>query len=228
MATIDTLNKTSNVKIYWIFIYSYLDKLDKTPLPKDKILLFPLSIYTPFKNMALPSLIVGENETLDLSTDEDLDIVLKKFNIKNVNSVSEMVINKNTNVVAIEINKKLKHYYCHDNIFFYTSHNRPEHYINTVKDEKMLTNKHLLRKIKINIGSKCIVNTNVTLKTIFSFIFNVYFETIITHKESIKTFHRIFKDDKEQSDVEDLDGYETSDSDLSLYSYNLRHNIKDI
>jgi hypothetical protein len=139
-----------------------------------------------------------------------------------------MVINKNTNLIAIEISKKLKHYYCHNNIFFYTAHNRPEHYINVDNTNKMLTNKHLLRKMKINIGSKYIVNTNVTLKTIFSFIFNEYFETIITNKEAIKSFHRIFNDVKEQSDDEELDGYQTSDSDLSLYSYNLRHNIKDI
>jgi hypothetical protein len=231
MTSLAKLNQTENVKIYWIFIYSYLDKLDKTPLAKDKILLFPLIIYTPFKNMALPTLIVGKNETLDLSSDEDLDIILNKFNIKGVNSVSEMVINKNTNVVCIEINKKLKNYYCHNNIFFYTAFNRPEHYINNVNDEKMLTNKRLLRKMKINIGSKCLVNTNVTLKTIFSFIFNDYFEAILKDNEPIKSFHRIFKDATEQSDIEDnedLDGYETSDSDLSLYSYNLRHNIKDI
>ena len=226
MTTIDILNKTSNAKIYWIFIYSYLDKLDKKPLPKDKILLFPLSIYTPFKNMALPTLILGENESLDLSTDEDLDIVLKKFNIKHVNSVSEMVINKNTNLIAIEISKKLKNYYCHNNIFFYTAYNRPEHYINLVNDEKMLTNKHLLRKMKINIGSKCIVNTNVTLKTIFSFIFNVYFETVITDKEPNNSVHRTFTESEEHSDLEENDGYETSDSDLSLYSYNQRYNIK--
>ena len=163
MTSVAKLNDSDNVKIYWIFIYSYLDKLDKTPLPKDKILLFPLNIYTPFKNMALPTLVVGRDESLDLSTDEDLDIILKKFNITGVNSVSEMVINKNTNLVAIEISKPLKKYYCHNNIFFYTAYNRPENYINVNQDEKMLTNKHLLRKMKINIGSKCVVNTNFTL-----------------------------------------------------------------
>ena len=178
--------------------------------------------------MALPTLVVGRDESLDLSTDEDLDIILKKFNITGVNSVSEMVINKNTNLVAIEISKPLKKYYCHNNIFFYTAYNRPENYINVNQDEKMLTNKHLLRKMKINIGSKCVVNTNVTLKTIFSFIFNDYFEAIITEKEPIESFHRIFKETEAQSEDEECDGYETSDSDLSLYSYNLRHNIKDI
>jgi hypothetical protein len=231
MTSLAKLNGSENVKIYWIFIYSYLDKLDKTPLPKDKILLFPLNIYTQFKNMALPTLVVGKDESLDLSTDEDLDIILNKFNIKGVNSVSEMVINKNTNLVAIEIIKPLKKYCCHNNIFFYTADNRPEHYINVDKDEKMLTNKHLLRKMKINIGSKCVVNTNVTLKTIFSFIFNDYFEALLKDNGPIESPSRIFKDGKEQSDNEedtDLDGYETSDSDLSLYSYNLRHNIKDI
>jgi hypothetical protein len=231
MTSIDTLNETSNVKIYWIFIYAYTDKLDKAPLANDKILLFPLSIYTPFQNMALPTLILGENESLDLSTDEDLDIILNKFNIKGVNSVSEMVINKNTNLVSIEIHTKngLKGYCCHNNLFFYTVYNTPEYYINHTKEESIPhipSNKHLLRKIKISIGSKCLVNTNVTLKTIFSFIFKDYFESIMKKIELTK-IQRTFKQNPE--DEQSIsDGYETDDSDLSLYSYNLKYNIKDI
>jgi hypothetical protein len=231
MTSIDTLNETSNVKIYWIFIYTYLDKSDKPPLSNDKILLFPLSIYTPFQNMALPTLVLGENESLDLSRDEDLDIIINKFNIKGVNSVSEMVISKNTNLVAIEIHTKtgLKGYYCHNNIFFYTSYNTPEYYINNTSEESIPhipSNKHLLRKIKINIGSKCLVNTNVTLKNIFSFIFKDYFESIMT-QISLSKIRRTFKN-TEEDEQSISDGYETDDSDLSLYSYNLKYNIKDI
>jgi hypothetical protein len=231
MTSIDTLNETNNVKIYWIFIYAYTDKLDKAPLDNDKILLFPLSIYTPFQNMALPTLVLEENESLDLSTDEDLDIILNKFNIKGVNSVSEMVINKNTNLVSIEIHTKnrLKGYCCHNNIFFYTVYNTPEYYINNSKEEyipHIPSNKHLLRKIKINIGSKCLVNTNVTLKTIFSFIFKDYFESIMK-KIELSKIQRTFKANPE--DEQSIsDGYETDDSDLSLYSYNLKYKIKDI
>jgi hypothetical protein len=235
--SIKSLNNTKNFKLYWIFIYSYKNELTKTSLPIDKILLFPLSLYTPFKNRALPTLIVSES--LDLESDNDLEFVLNKFNLKNVNSISEMVITENTNILAIEVDdtKKIKGYEKHLDIFFYTCNASPEKYIsvdNETNIKHVPKNKHLLRKLKINIGSNLIVNTNVTLYNVFKFIFKDYFNSLLSKTKTIVEMSSFLEQrikDRKAEDIdadEDADGYDTDDSQLSYYSYNLKHNIKDI
>jgi hypothetical protein len=224
---IKSLNKSQSLKIYWIFLYSYSDNVSKT-LPTDKILLFPLSIYTK-KNGTLPTLIT-ENK-LDLDSDSDLDKIIKTFKLNYVRSVSEMAVSNNTNLIAIQIDscKNLKCYNRENIVYFYTLDKSP---LETIYDGQ-LTNKHLLRNVKVSIGSRNIVNTNVTFEKIFSFLFKEYFEAVInfnTKKNEIVTREMCKK--LINKDLEDLeDGYSsdsTTDSKLSLYSYNKKHNIKEI
>ena len=234
--SINSLNSTKNFKIYWIFIYSYRNDLTKSSLPIDKILLFPLSLYTPFKNRALHTLIV--RESLDLDSDIDLNFVLDKFNIKYVNSISEMEITHNTHLLAIEIDntKSVKSYERHLDIFFYTLNGPPEKYIsidNETNIKHVPKNKNLLRKLKINIGNNLIVNTNVTMNSVVKFIFKDYFENLLSKSKTViempSFLDQRFKDRKTNEDEEtEEDGYDTDDSQLSYYSYNLKHNIKDI
>ncbi len=234
--TISRLNKSASAKIYWIFIYSYNGNLSSTPLPIDKILIFPFNYYTPFQNRGLPTLLV--DKPLDFSTDADLDLVLTKFHVKNVKSISEITISTNTNLLAIEIDLKtdLKGYTRHNHLFFYTSTHSPEHYING-GGSLMLKNHELLRKLKVNIGSKFLVTTSVILGKVFSFVCKDHFETILNTKEIKEsnqkqptTFQLRLKEKGiiQEEIEEDSDGYETDDSQLSLYSYNKKHNIKDI
>jgi hypothetical protein len=235
--TVSRLNKSETVRIYWIFIYSYGGKSYSGPLPTDKILIFPFNYYTPFRNRGLPTLVV--DKPLDFSEDSDLDLVLTKFNLKNVQSISEMSISSNTNLLAIEVDpkKELQGYTRHNHLFFYTSTQSPEHYISggTFNGQQMLKNHELLRKLKVNIGSKFLVTTSVMLGQVFSFVCKDHFESIFNIKEvepkKLTAFQLRLEEKgiiQEEPEEEETDGYETSDSQLSLYSYNQKHNIKDI
>ena len=224
---ISALNNSTSVKIYWIFLYSYSSDFSKT-LPSDKILLFPLSVYT-CKNGAIPTLV--SERTLDLDSDNDLDYIINKMKLNYVRSVSEMVVSKNTNMVAIQIDscKKLKGYKKDNQIYFYTLDNSPLECIH----EGQLKNKHLLRKIRISIGSRNIINTNVTYEKIFTFLFKEHVETVhnfnntkINHIVSRDMFRAVTKDKAELEDGYDSDS--TTDSQLSFFSYNKKHNIKEI
>jgi hypothetical protein len=211
------LNNVKSLKIYWLFLYSYTDNV-KRELPIDKILLFPVRVYTKCKNGSLPTIIL--ERPLNLDNDSDLDMLIKRFRLNYVRSVSEMVISENTNLIAIQIDssKKLKGYHSTNRLFFYSVDTSPENYIRN----DGLKNTSLSEKIKVSIGIKNIVSTNVTLGRIFSFIFKDHFEAVIVHKESLI--------DKDIEDV-DEDGYDTdatTDSQMSLYSYNKKYNIKDI
>jgi hypothetical protein len=183
------------------------------------------------------------SEALDFSSDADLDIVLNKFNIKDVKSISEMVVSRNTNLLAIEVGAKhgLKTFEAHKHIFFYTWTHSPEYYISggDINGKNMLKNHELLRKLKVNIGSKFLVTTSVMLGQVFSFIFKDYFKTILNltappevEEKKLTSFQLRLKEKgittENVEDDEESDGYETDDSQLSLYSYNKRYNIKEI
>jgi hypothetical protein len=229
---VDSLNNSQNLKIYWIFLYSYSDDITKT-LPDDKILLFPVSVYT-MKSGALPTLMTGD--TLDLDSDEHLDMIITQFKLNYVRSVSEMVISKNTNLIAIQIdsNKKLKGYKKQNQIYFHTLDRSP---IESIYEGR-LKNEHLLQSVSISIGSRNIVNTNVTLERIFIFLFKDHFEALYNFNTAVNNTvcrdmcnKRIRKDREDREDREEEDGYDsdsTNDSKLSLYSYNKKYNIKDI
>lgn len=228
--TTNALNKSQSLKIYWLFLYSYSDNVAKM-LPNDKILLFPLSLYT-IKNGLLPAFMTEKK--LDLDSDEDLDMIITKFKLNYVRSVSEMVISKNTNLIAIQIDssKVLKGYNKQNQIYFYTLDKSP---MDSIYNGH-LKNTHLLYNISVSIGSRNRIITNVTLEIIFKFLFKEHFEAISnfnnTNNETISREmykRKIVKEDIEES--EDKDGYEsdsTTDSNLSLYSYNRKYNIKEI
>jgi hypothetical protein len=229
MALSTTLNKTNSLKIYWIFLYSYNDNVTKE-LPVDKILLFPVTYYTKTKNGSLPTLML--QKALNLDEDEDLDMIISKFKLNYVRTVSEMVISHNTNLIAIQIDrsKKLKGYVKNNNIYFYTIDNPPENYIY----DGPLKNKLLLNTIKVSVGSKFIVSTNVTLEQVFRFVFKDHFEAIIQKCETsspTRSKETFINKDRDIEESEESDGYDTdatTDSELSLYSYNKKYNIKDI
>ena len=211
------LNSVKSLKIYWLFLYSYTDNL-KRELPIDKILLFPVRVYTKSKSGSLPTIMV--EKPLNLDNDNDLDMLIKKFGLNYVRSVSEMVISENTNLIAIQIDssKALRGYHSTNRLFFYSVDKSPEHYVN----DDGLKNTSLSEKIKVSIGIKNVVSTNVTLGRIFSFMFKDHFEAVIVDKECL-----INKDIEEVNE----DGYDTdatTDSQMSLYSYNRKYNIKDI
>jgi hypothetical protein len=211
------LNKVKSLKIYWLFLYSYTDNV-KRELPIDKILLFPLRIYTKSKNGSLPTIMV--EKPLNLDNDSDLDMLIQKFGLNYVRSVSEMVISENTNLIAIQIDssKTLRGYHSTNQLFFYSVDTSPENYIRN----DGLKNTSLSEKIKVSIGIKNIVSTSVTLGRIFSFIFKDHFEVVIVDKESL------INKDIEEVDEDGYDTDATTDSQMSLYSYNRKHNIKDI
>jgi hypothetical protein len=230
----NALNNSQSLKIYWLFLYSYSDNVTKA-LPDDKIILFPLSVYTK-KHGALLAFMTEKK--LDLDSDDDLDMIITKFRLNYVRSVSEMIISKNTNLIAIQIDssKILKGYMKQNQLYFYTLDKSPLESIY----EGRLTNRHLLESIKVSIGNRNIVNTNVTLKQIFEFLFKDHFEAVFNFNDAKDTtisremFRKLISKDR---DIEELnkenveDGYSsdsTTDSKLSLYSYNKKHNIKDI
>ncbi len=221
---ISALNNSNSVKIYWIFLYSYSSDVSKT-LPSDKILLFPLSIYT-CKNGAIPTLV--SERTLDLDSDEDLDYIINQLKLNYVRSVSEMVVSKNTNLVAIQIDscKRLKGYKKENQIYYYTLENSPLECIH----EGQLKNKHLLRKMRVSIGNRNIINTNVTYEKIFTFLFKEHFDTVYNFNNTqteYSVIKRVIKD-KEELVEDGYDSDSTTDSQLSFYSYNKKYNIKEI
>jgi hypothetical protein len=229
-STISKLNKTPRY-IYWIYIYSYKEVNE---LPKDKILLFTLSFYTPFKNRALPSMIL--DKALDLSSDEDLDIVLAKYKLNHVKSVSEMVVSNNTNIIAIEVDDKkpVKSLVKNTTFYYFSAYRSPEYYTERkLMDTNPITyvpaNTRLFLKLKVNIG-RFLVTTNVIVKKLFTFLFKDYFdgllETNITklEKEARMITNRHYDSESES----DLELGEIDDDQLSYTSYCIKHNIKNI
>ena len=242
--TISTLNQSTK-KIYWILIYSYNESFVKKPLSKEMIFMFPFNLYTPYKNRALPSLVLGQ--PLDLTKDEDLDIVLSKFNLTHVKSVSEMIVSENTNLIAIEVDhtKQIKAYIKHTTFYFYTAEHPPEYFIDnndySRSSVRAPNNRRLLAKLKVNIG-RFIVTTNIIFKKIFTFLFKDYFEQLLsvekkkdTSLQDLTPFQRFLKEkgydisESEKSEDSETDSdRETTDSRLSYYSYCKRYNIKDV
>lgn len=217
------LNNLKSQKIYWLFLYSYTDNITRE-LPIDKILLFPVKIYTKSKKGSLPTIIV--ERPLNLDSDDDLDMLIKNFKLNYVRSVSEMVISENTNLIAIQIDssKKLKGYYSNNQIFFYSIDKSPVNYIH----KNGLKNTSLSEKIKVSIGIKNIVSTNVTLERVFNFIFKDHFEAVIKQIDISVDKESLINKDVEDDEEDGYDTDATTDSQLSLYSYNRKHNIKDI
>jgi hypothetical protein len=231
-STISKLNKTPRY-IYWIYIYSYKEVVD---LPKDKILLFTLSFYTPFKNRALPSMIL--DKALDLSSDDDLDIVLAKYKLNHVKSVSEMVVSNNTNIIAIEVDDKkpVKSFVKHTTFYYFSAYRSPDYYTERkLLDEHPETyipaNTRLFLKIKVNIG-RFLVTTNVIVKKLFTFLFKDYFDGLLeSNRTKLEKELRMIKDRDYGSESEtdsEVDLNDIDDDKLSYYSYCIKHNIKTI
>ena len=234
-STISKLNKTPRY-IYWIYIYSYKEVVD---LPKDKILLFTLSFYTPFKNRALPSMIL--DKALDLSSDDDLDIVLAKYKLNHVKSVSEMVVSNNTNIIAIEVDEKfdkkpVKSFVKHTTFYYFSAYRSPDYYTERkLLDEHPETyipaNTRLFLKLKVNIG-RFLVTTNVIVKKLFTFLFKDYFDGLLGENiTKLEKELRMIKDRDYGSDSEcdsETNLNDIDDDQLSYYSYCIKHNIKNI
>jgi hypothetical protein len=182
------------------------------------------------KNGALPAFMT-EN-VVDVNSDDDLDMIITKFKLNYVYSVSKMIISKNTNIIAIQIDAKktLKGYSKKNQIYFYTLDKSPTE---TIYDG-CLKNEHLLNSVKVSIGSRTIFNTNVTLESIFVFLFKEHFDALnsfnINRYETIRLDIRrkLISKDLEEKEEDGYDSDSTTDSELSLYSYNKKHNIKDI
>jgi hypothetical protein len=176
--------ESSEYYVYWIYLYSYDQNFMKKKLEKDKIHLFTLSFYTPYRNRALYTYL--SHKQLDLNSDDDLTIVINKFKIPTgrILSVSELNVGKNTNVICFELkNRTLKKFIQNKLTFFYTVHNKPTYYIDKVEylddDEQIMipNNRYLLSKIKIHLENVGCVKTRVPLVKIFSFLFDELFET---------------------------------------------------
>jgi hypothetical protein len=229
-STISKLNKTPRY-IYWIYIYSYKEVSE---LPKDKILLFTLSFYTPFKNRALPSMIL--DKALDLSSDDDLDIVLAKYKLNHVKSVSEMVVSNNTNIIAIEVDDKklVKSLVKNTTFYYFSAYRSPEYYIERklMDGENSITyvpaNTRLFLKLKVNIG-RFLVTTNVIVKKLFTFLFKDYFDGLLEKNTTkLEKEARMIRNDYYSDSEEDVELNEIDDDQLSYTSYCIKHNIKNI
>ena len=230
-STISSLNNSSRY-VYWIYIYSYKEV---TELTKDKILLFTLSYYTPFKNRALPSIIL--DKALDLSSDEDLDIVLANYRLNHVKSVSEMVVSKNTNIIAIEVDNKkpVKSLIKNTTMYYFSAYRSPDDYIERklMEGENAVTyvpaNTRLFLKLKVNIG-RFLVTTNVIVKKLFTFLFKDYFDELLeVNRTKLEKEARIIMNRDYCSDEEsDIDLNDIEDDQLSYVSYCIKHNIKNI
>ena len=246
-STVSVLNKSFR-NIYWIYIYSYKEVVN---LPKDKIILFTQSVYTPFKNRALPSMIL--ERPLDLSSDEDLDIILDKYKLNHVKSVSEMVVSKNTNIIAIEVDEKfdksnsefchrqnnkkpVKSFVKHTTFYYFSAYRSPEYYterkvLDGHPETFIRANTRLFLKLKVNIG-RFLVTTNVIVKKVFTFLFKDYFEGLLgSNITKLKKELRMIKDREYTSGSEsesDVDLNDIDDDKLSYYSYCIKHSIKTI
>jgi len=226
--------RSSTKTIYWVLVYSYNDSFVQTPLSKERILLFPFMLYTPYANRTLPAFV--SEQPLDLSSDEDLDMILNRYSLKHVQSVSEMVISQNTNLIALEVDrtKEIKGWSKNSSFYYYSAFNPPDYYIGT--DEylengvKIPNNPRLLLKVNVFLG-RFIIKTSVTMKQIISFLFRDYFDNRLEKRESVDPIYRRLLEDQDSeadSDTESEKSRETTDSRLSYYSYCKKYNIKDI
>lgn len=180
------LNASKDIHLYWILLYSY----DHDSIPKEmddsSIYIFPFSYYTQYSNRAI--WVFHSERQLDLGTDEDLDLILKKFRISNVKSMSELNINFNTNIICLEIdNNNHKRYKRHSHLLFYTSKHSPSYFINKSEylDQEdcysvVPQNTDLNSKIKIHLSHLGIISTKIVLNKIFSFLFSELFQTLLS------------------------------------------------
>jgi hypothetical protein len=190
--------------MYWIYLYSYDSNFITKKLEKDKLHLFTLSFYTPFKNRALYTYL--SHKQLDLNSDDDLTLIINKFKIPTgrILSVSELNIGLNTNVICFELkNKTLKKFVQSKFTFFYTIHNKPSYYIDKLEyldeDEQILipNNRYLLSKIKIHLEKVGCVTTRVPLLKIFSFLFDELFDVKLNDPEFILEKQESNRDNRE-------------------------------
>jgi hypothetical protein len=176
------------------------------------------------------------DKALDLSSDEDLDIVLAKYKLNHVKSVSEMVVSNNTNIIAIEVDDKkpVKSLVKNTTFYYFSAYRSPEYYTERkLMDTNPITyvpaNTRLFLKLKVNIG-RFLVTTNVIVKKLFTFLFKDYFdgllETNITKLE--KEARIITNRDYDSESESDLELSEIDDDQLSYTSYCIKHNIKNI
>ena len=100
---IKKFNTSKNIYLYWIFLYSYDSKQLANELNDTSIYIFPFSYYTLYDNRAL--WVYYSDRPLDLTTDEDLDLILKKYRLSNVKSMSELNISSNTNIICFGCSK---------------------------------------------------------------------------------------------------------------------------
>lgn len=204
---IQKFNTNKKIHFYWIFLYAYDSKQFTQERMENNIYIFPFSYYTIYNNRAL--WVFYSDRQLDLNSDDDLDLILKKFRISNVKSMSELNINSNTNIICFEIeNRDYKRFKRHTNLLFYTSKHSPSYYINQSEylnsDEDYVmvpNNTDLLAKLKIHLPNLGIVTTKVVLNKVFSFLFNDLFETMLTNVVVSK------KEDREEERQRMLDKY---------------------
>ncbi len=182
------LNTCKNIYNYWIFIYTYNPNDIPSKLSKDSIYVFSFSYYSLYKNRGL--FVYTSDRQLDLSQDDDLELVLKKFRLNNIKSISELNINSNISIICFEVDyKKSKRFQRNDNLLFYTSKNEPSYYINRNEyiDEEysiMVPNNYLSlnTKLKLHIPKVGLITTKVTLNRVFKFLFSSLFEEILNKK----------------------------------------------
>ena len=188
MDLLQKFNTTQKSFFYWIFLYSYNYEQLPKELDSKSIYIFPFSYYTLYDNRALWMFV--SDRQLDFTSDEDLDIILKKYRLSNVKSMSELNINNNTSIVCFEIaNKPTKRFKRHNQLLFYTSQHPPSYYnrdSNFIDEEDhyvmVPTNSILNTKMKIHIPKLGIITTKVSLNRIFKFLFNELFENVLNKK----------------------------------------------
>jgi hypothetical protein len=194
------------------------------------------------------------DKALDLSSDEDLDIVLAKYKLNHVKSVSEMVVSNNTNIIAIEVDDKFDKSnlaFCHrqndkklvksfvknTTFYYFSAYRSPEYYTERklMEGENAVTyvpaNTRLFLKLKVNIG-RFLVTTNVIVKKLFTFLFKDYFDGLLeANITKLEKELRIIKNrdyDSDSDSESQLELSEIDDDQLSYTSYCIKHNIKNI
>ena len=184
-------NSNQKIYLYWIFIYSYKSNQIPKEFIENNLYLFSFSYYTLYNNRALWVFI--SDRQLDLNNDDDLDIILKKYKLSNVKSLSELNINSNTNIICLEIDhKKYKKFKQHNFLLFYSSKNLPFYIENKQLNESfgIPQNKQLMSKLKIHIDHLGQITTKITLNKVFRFLFQDLFESIIISETKLVDFEK--------------------------------------
>lgn len=203
------LELTDGIFNYWIFLYSYEQNFMDKKLDPTKIHLFNFYLHTPFKNRGL--YLFNSHRQLDLSSDDDLELVIKTFGIRGVKSVSEFTISKNTNIICLELkNKKYRKLYRTQYVFFYTIYNSPSYYLNHLEylDEEQTIlipqNKYLLTKLRLHVPQLGCITTNVLLNRVFKFLFDDLFKEKLKEYKDIKIVSSDLTLTEEKDNIDDL------------------------